>query len=303
MRKIFDSPRVAAALVAALALGNASLSIVSAQAQSLEAIRQAGRLRITVHGDYKPWSWRELGEMKGIDVDIGAALARGLGVKADDLDLRADADINDDLGAGVWLGSFPGDVMLHVPFDRRIEAGNDQIKLVAPYDTQGLAMAVDPSKAEQARDFALFETDKVAVEVGVMADVILLSARDHKLIDHVVHVRGVAKAAEAYDRGESPPFTARPRLSISPTRFRRRLHHPSAICARGRVDALRGRRRRRARAWRGDRRGYRRDRAFFGRNATHLRGLWRPLAPSGARERPRLGSRVVTPASPGNSNC
>jgi ABC-type amino acid transport substrate-binding protein len=144
--------------------------------------------------------------MKGIDVDIGAALARGLGVKADYLDLRADADINDDLGAGVWLGSFPGDVMLHVPFDRRIEAGNDQIKLVAPYDTQGLAMAVDRSKAEKARDFALFETDKVAVEVGVMADVILLSARDHKLIDHVVHVRGIAKAAEAYDRGEVSAF-------------------------------------------------------------------------------------------------
>ncbi len=206
MRKIFNSRRAIAALFFAVALGNASLAITSACAQSLEAIKQAGRLRVTVHRDYKPWSWQENGERKGIDVDIGAALARRLGVKVDYLDLRADADINDDLGHGVWLGAFPGDVMLHVPFDRRIEAGNDQIKLVAPYDTEGLAMAVEPGKAERARDFALFETEKVAVEVGVMADVILLSARDHKLIDHVVHVHGVAKAAEAYDRGEVSAF-------------------------------------------------------------------------------------------------
>ncbi len=206
MCKIFNGPRATVALFFAAALGNASLAMTSAYAQSLEAIKQAGRLRVTVHRDYKPWSWQENGERKGIDVDIGAALARRLGVKVDYLDLRADADMNDDLGQGVWLGAFPGDVMLHVPFDRRIEAGNDQIKLVAPYDTEGLAMAVEPGKEERARDFALFETEKVAVDVGVLADVILLSARDHKLIDHVVHTRGVAKAAMAYERGEVAAF-------------------------------------------------------------------------------------------------
>lgn len=206
MRKIFNRRRTTLALFFAVALGNASLAITSACAQSLEAIKQAGRLRVTVHRDYKPWSWQENGERKGIDVDIGAALARRLGVKVDYLDLRADAEINDDLGNGVWLGAFPDDVMLHVPLDRRIEAGNGAIKLVAPYYTEGLSLAVEPSKAESARDFALFETEKVAVDWGTLSDVILLSARDHKLIDRVVHMRGVAKAAAAYERGEVEAF-------------------------------------------------------------------------------------------------
>jgi ABC-type amino acid transport substrate-binding protein len=199
MRKIFDNPRAAAALVFALA-------IAPVQASSLEAIKQSGQLRVTVRRDDKPWSWRENGEMKGIDVDIGAALARRLGVHVDYLDLRADADVNDDLGHGVWLGPFPGDVMLHAPLDRRIEASNQAIKLVAPYHVEGLAMAVDPAKADSARDFALFETEKVAVDIGSLPDVILLSARDHKLIDRVVHFRDVAQAAEAYQRGQVAAF-------------------------------------------------------------------------------------------------
>ena len=35
---------------------------------------------------------------------------------------------------------------------------------------------------------------------------ILLSARDHKLIDHVVHVHGEGKAAEAFEKGDVVAF-------------------------------------------------------------------------------------------------
>jgi ABC-type amino acid transport substrate-binding protein len=202
------SARIGAVLLATLAIAPAMVS--SPQARSLETIKQSGQLRVTVYRDYKPWSWLEDGKMKGIDVDIGAALAKQLGVKVDYLELRADDDIKDDLRNGVWRGSLlgtqPGDVMLHVPYDKQIETDNDKIKLVAPYHTEGLAMAVEPGKADSARDFALFETEKVAVDVGTLSDIILLSVRDHKLIDRVVHVRGVAKAATAYERGEVSAF-------------------------------------------------------------------------------------------------
>ena len=46
----------------------------------------------------------------------------------------------------------------------------------------------------------------VAVDLGTLSDIILLSARDHKLISNVVHVHGEAKAAEAYDKGEVVAF-------------------------------------------------------------------------------------------------
>jgi ABC-type amino acid transport substrate-binding protein len=181
-----------------------------ASARTLEAVKSSGVLRVTVYRDYKPWSWEENGSRKGIDVDIGAALAKAFGVRVDYLFLRADDDLNDDLRNGVWRGSLlgeePGDVMLHVPHDPHVEAANDRIKLTDAYQVEGLAMAVEAGKGEKAKDFSLFETEKVAVDLGTLSDLILLSARDHKLIDRVVHVRGEAKAAEAFDRGEVVAF-------------------------------------------------------------------------------------------------
>jgi ABC-type amino acid transport substrate-binding protein len=182
----------------------------AAASRTLHDVQSAGVLRVTVYRDYKPWSWEENGVRKGIDVDIGAALGKAFGVRTDYLFLRADDNINDDLRNGVWRGSLlgeqPGDVMLHVPHDSHVEADNDKIKLTAPYQVESLAMAVQPDKADSAKDFSLFETEKVAVDLGTLSDIILLSARDHKLISNVVHVRGEAKAAEAFDKGEVVAF-------------------------------------------------------------------------------------------------
>jgi len=202
------SARIVAIFLSTLAFAPPACS--PAKARSLEAIKQMGQLRVTIYQNYKPWSWQEDGKLKGIDVDIGAALAKQLGFKVDYLELRAEDDIGDDLRNGVWRGSLlgtrPGDLMLHVPYDKQIEVSNDKIKLVAPYHTEGLAMAVEPDKADSARDFALFEKEKVAVDGGTLSDIILLSARDHKLIDRVVHFKGVAKAATAYQNGEVSAF-------------------------------------------------------------------------------------------------
>ncbi len=206
----FRRPLARAVAILASVLAFAPLAGSPAKARSLEAIKQAGQLRVTIYQNYKPWSWQEDGKLKGIDVDVGAALAQQLGLKVNYLELRAEDDIGDDLRNGVWRGSLlgtqPGDVMLHVPYDKQIEVANDKIKLVAPYHAEGLAMAVEPAKADSARDFALFEKEKVAVEGGTLSDVILLSARDHKLIDRVVHFKGVAKAAMAYQNGEVSAF-------------------------------------------------------------------------------------------------
>ena len=197
-----------AALAAAALCGG--LGLAPTQARTLAEVQAAGVLRVTVYRDYKPWSWEENGARKGIDVEIGAALAKALGVKVDYLMLRADDNINDDLRNGVWRGSLlseqPGDVMLHVPHDPHVEEANDRIKLTAAYQVEGFAMAVQPGHADQAKDFSLFETEKVAVDLGTLSDIILLSVRNHKLIDKVVHVRGEAKAAKAYDEGEVIAF-------------------------------------------------------------------------------------------------
>ncbi|PPQ39894.1 amino acid ABC transporter substrate-binding protein, PAAT family [Rhodoblastus acidophilus] len=196
------------ALLLMIALGGATTT--TADARPLEAVKSGGVLRVTVYRDYRPWSWQEGSRLKGIDVEIGAALAKSLGCRADYLVLRPDDNLNDDLRNGVWRGSIlgdaPGDVMLHVPNDARLEDDNDKIKLTGAYQVESYAMAVDPAKASQAEDFSLFEKEKVAVDLGTLADIILLTARDHKLIDHVVHVRGEGKAAQAFENGEVSAF-------------------------------------------------------------------------------------------------
>ncbi len=181
-----------------------------APARPLDEVKASGTLRVTVYRDNAPFSWSEGGKLRGIDVDIGAALARDLGVKVEYMELRADDRVDDDLRNGVWrgtvVGQAPGDVMLHVPYDHQLEIRNDLVKLAAPYHVEGLAMAVDPASAERARDLSLFETEKVAVDVGTLADFVLVSARDHALLANVVHVRGTQQAFEAFERGEVAAF-------------------------------------------------------------------------------------------------
>jgi ABC-type amino acid transport substrate-binding protein len=188
-------------LFAALALGPAP-----AAARPLDEVRDSGSLRVTVYRNNKPWSWFENGKAFGIDVEIGAALAKALGVRVEYLELREDDRIDDDLRNGVWrgtvVGEAPGDVMLHVPYDKELEVRNDLVKLAGPYHTDGLALAVDPAKAEAAKDFSLFKTEKVGVDVGTLADFVLVSAFDHQLIPNVVHARGTDRAFKAYEQGE-----------------------------------------------------------------------------------------------------
>lgn len=194
----------------ALALAVCFGTFEQAIARPLESVRQAGVLRVAVYQDYKPYSWSQGGHTVGIDAEIAEALAKQMGVKLDLFELRADDDINDDLRNGVWKGSLvgaaPGDVMLHVPYDKLIEKANDRVALVAPYHVDGLAMIVDPAKASAALDLSLFRQEKAAVAYGTMADMILISINDHSLIANVRHEKTLDLAAAAFERGEVPAF-------------------------------------------------------------------------------------------------
>jgi ABC-type amino acid transport substrate-binding protein len=195
---------------AALALAALALLALPAGARPLADVRQAGALRVAVYQDYKPYSWREDGKPVGIDVDIAHAVAESLGLRLDLFELRAGDDIEDDLRNGVWkgtvLGDAPADAMLHMPYDKRIEDGNDRIALLAPYHIDGMAMVVDPAKQAAASDLSLLKTDKAAVAYGTIGDMILISVQDHALQPNVVHERNLEKAAGDFERGEVSAF-------------------------------------------------------------------------------------------------
>jgi ABC-type amino acid transport substrate-binding protein len=190
----------------AAALAALSLAAPGALARPLDDVKKSGTLRVTVYRDYKPYSYEQDGKFLGVDVTIAEALAKSLGVRLDLYMMLADDNLGDDLRNGVWkgtvLGEAPGDVMMHIPYDKRIEQTNDKVVLAAPYHIDGLAMATEPANAEKAQDFSLFLKEKVAVDVGTLADMIAISAHDQQVMPNVVHFRGVDKAVAAFERGE-----------------------------------------------------------------------------------------------------
>ena len=196
--------RLALVLLAGLAAAAPAL------ARPLDEVRKAGALRVTVYQNYKPYSWREDGKPVGVDVEIAKALAEKLDLRLDLFELRADDDVNDDLRNGVWrgtvLGEAPGDVMLHVPYDKRIEEANGKVALLAPYHVDGLAMVVDPAKQKAAEDLSLLKSEKAAVAYGTLGDMILISVQDHALTPNVVHERTLEKAAEDFESGKVAAF-------------------------------------------------------------------------------------------------
>ena len=187
-----------------------ALLATPALARPLAEVRRSGVLRVTVYQDYRPYSWRRDGKPVGIDVEIAELLAQRLHARLDLFELRADDGIADDLRNGVWKGSIvgaaPGDVMLHVPYDKRIEQQNDRVALAAPYHIDGMAMLVDPAKAAAAADLTLLKTDKAAVAVGTLGDMILISVQDHALQPNVVHERTLEQAAKDFERGQVAAF-------------------------------------------------------------------------------------------------
>jgi ABC-type amino acid transport substrate-binding protein len=187
-----------------------ALLAAPAAARPLDAVKQSGVLRVAVYQDYKPYSWRENDKPTGIDVEIAKLIAQRLGVSLDLFELRADDDINDDLRNGVWrgsvLGAAPGDVMLHVPYDKRIEQTNDRVSLLAPYHVDGMAMVVDPVKSAAAADLSLLKSDKAAVAVGTIGDMVLISVQDHALQPNVVHERTLEQAADDFEHGRVAAF-------------------------------------------------------------------------------------------------
>lgn len=183
----------------------ASLPLIAAlpaAANSLDAIRQRGRLRIAVYNNFPPYS---MAGGKGIDADLGRAIAEKLGQAPEIVGFTADDDMNDDLRNMVWkghyLGTQPADVMMHVPVDEHLARANDKVRIFGAYHRETLALARNPQRVQALSGSAaialeVFTREKIGVETGTLADSFLLSVLNGRLRDNVVHFRTVADAAK-----------------------------------------------------------------------------------------------------------
>lgn len=195
-------------LLKALALASltAALPPGARADEEFDRIRQRGRLRIAVYESFPPYSgMTEAG--KGIDAELGRALAGKLGLQPDLIPFPAGEDMGDDLRNMVWKGHYlrgeAADVLMHVPVDPLFAEANDKVRIFGKYHHEALALArrkgsrVPLPIGSAAIALEVFTREKIGVEGDTLADSFLLGVMHGRLRGNVVHFRSVGEAVKA----------------------------------------------------------------------------------------------------------
>lgn len=174
----------------------------SIHAVELDKILEKGFIEFAVYEQFPPYSYKdENGRVKGINVDIGKAIAEKLGVQSGFRLFLADESVGDDLRNVVWKGHYlaggPADVMLHSPYDINFAKENDKVIFTQPYFREVVAFAVNTSVISSAKTLEVFVNEPVGVETATLASAYLLGAYNGRLRENVKHYKTVAKAVEA----------------------------------------------------------------------------------------------------------
>ena len=181
-------------------------------AAPLAKVKALGAIRIVVYKDNRPWSWEEGGKLVGLDVDLARAIAGKLDVRADVAELIADESADDDLRNGVWkgglLGFSPGDLMLHVPFDRGFAARNDQVAIIAPYYRESFALAGNGGAVALEGMPTEWRGRRLAAELDSIPDFYLIGSFGGILAKDVTHYRTGSDAVTALTDGKADAVIA-----------------------------------------------------------------------------------------------
>lgn len=197
--------------VAAVYLVAAAFACCSggANARPLDDVLATKELRVIVYEDNEPFSWKDGGEPRGIDVELARALAGRLGVEAK-IEFRAqgervDQDLRTNLLRGTFGGGAVGDVMLHVPVDREYLYGRvSEIFVVNPYFLQRVALGSTSMRQGDVASFAAFKSEKIAVQLGTVSDYFLMRFEGGALVDNVVHYVWPSQGAKKIASGDAP---------------------------------------------------------------------------------------------------
>jgi polar amino acid transport system substrate-binding protein len=162
-----------------------------ALARPLDEVVAAKLLRVVVYKDNRPFSWVENGQIKGIDADLGRAIAKKIGVEAEIMDRMTGEKVDDDLRFNIWKGPVAeggvGDVMLHVPVDRELMARNNMVVISNAYFEERVALAIDIDRTGPSPDFNVFKQEKIGVQFSTVADYFLMRYEDGALMNNIVH--------------------------------------------------------------------------------------------------------------------
>jgi len=207
MRTRGIGPAVAAAW---LAIAGWAVHARPASAATIEEIKQSGKLKVAVYHDFAPFA----DEGKGVDVDVANALAAKMGLQAE-IKAYPDADtVDGDLRNIVWRGhplwrERLADVMMHVPVDDYLQSKNQQVKILAPYFRERLAVARNRNQIPQLPTLEAFSRERIGVQAASLEDQYLVTSFGGLLRENVVHFGSVLDAAVALRKNEIPAAMGR----------------------------------------------------------------------------------------------
>lgn len=192
-----------------------------AQARDYDAIVESGFIRIGVYQNFPPYSYEKDGEPAGVDVDIGKAIAEGLGVEARFHWLLPDETLEDDLRNAIWKGhmlqekqisgrAIVADIMLRVPYDRQLsllrdEVGElkyDLVYFFGPYQQERWQSLYDSERLDSLTTVAKFQYHPVGVEIDSLPATYLTSAMRGTMREKTFHYPSIRAAYDGMVEGE-----------------------------------------------------------------------------------------------------
>jgi len=187
---------------------------VTVFARSYDDIIDSNEIIVAVYSDFKPYSFQENGQNKGIDVDIAHIIARELGVKLKLRWMTADENVDDDLRNNIWKGHFlnrtVADLMLRVPYDRDYSLLRDDIgelvhqnvHMFAPYHTESWKIIFNNAKIDSVETMAVFQYHNIGVEVDSIPQFYLTSAFGGRMRNRAMQFPSISQAIDAMKEGK-----------------------------------------------------------------------------------------------------
>ena len=204
IRKPLKQLRSIVALTIALVMGIITSPL---HALSYDEIIDKGEIIIAVYRDFPPFSYKEGGKLKGIDVDIAKAIAKALDVRLHLVEQTADENVDDDLRNAIWKGHYLGglvaDIMLHIPYDRVLARRNDLVVLFGPYMKEEIVLARHRETLGNDATLAVFRYEKIAVELDSISDLYLSGAFGGTIRPNLLHYRTQEAAGAVTLKGEA----------------------------------------------------------------------------------------------------
>lgn len=187
------------------------IAAVDASARSYEDILESGYISVAIYRNFPPYSFEDSeGEPAGIDVDIARRIAKGMGLDIQWFWVTVDESLEDDLRNAIWKGATTdpdkrvADIMMRVPYDREYAYARDgyglpkheRVVMFSPYHQESWLFARDLEQLGDVRTLAVFQYEKVGVEIETLPDFYLLSTLGGRLRNNVMHYMSIFDALD-----------------------------------------------------------------------------------------------------------